>query len=158
MKQILLVCTANICRSPMALVVATKLSKESGLSANLKFDSAGTHAENARKLSDARVESVLRSRHYPTAKGWTRRIVPDDFEKFDLIVAMDRGNLLALQKSCPMHHLTKLRLLLAFSPELSIEEVPDPYFGNLEGFERVLDLCEAGVKGLLLKADFPQTL
>jgi protein-tyrosine phosphatase len=152
-----MVCMANICRSPMALVVATKLSKESGLSARFMFDSAGTHAERGRKRSDARVESVLLSRHYPPLKGRTRRIDPADFEKFDLIVAMDRGNLSALCQICPAQHQDKLRLLLTFAPEVGLDEVPDPYFGNLEGFERVLDLCEAGVKGLL-NAYLPQTL
>jgi protein-tyrosine phosphatase len=157
MKQVLFVCTANICRSPMALVVATKLAKDFGRSAHFKFDSAGTHAEKGRKRTDTRVESVLLGRHYPSAKGKTRRISLDDFNAWDLIVAMDQGNLAALQKICPAQHQAKLRLLLTFAPELGLDEVPDPYFGNLAGFERVLDLCEAGVKGLL-KANLPQTL
>jgi protein-tyrosine phosphatase len=157
MTQVLFVCTANICRSPMALVVATKLAKESGLSANFKFDSAGTHAEKGRKRTDTRVESVLLSRHYPSAKGKTRRISLDDFESCDLIVAMDQSNLAALQKICPNQHFPKLHLLLTFAPALGLVEVPDPYFGNLEGFERVLTLCEAGVRGLL-NADLTQTL
>ncbi|WP_240538369.1 low molecular weight protein-tyrosine-phosphatase [Rhodoferax sp. PAMC 29310] len=141
----------------MALVVATKLSKEAGLSANFKFDSAGIHAEKGRKRSDTRVESVLLGHHYSIGKGRTRRIGLDDFEQFDLIIAMDRSNLAALHKICPEQHLSKLHLLLTFSPEVGQDEVPDPYFGNQEGFERVLTLCEAGVKGLL-KAHRPQTL
>lgn len=106
---------------------------------------------------DARVESVLLGRHYPLEKGRTRRINADDFENFDLIIAMDRSNLTDLHQTCPERHLAKLHLLLAFAPELGQDEVPDPYFGNLEGFERVLTLCEAGVRGLL-KADLTQTL
>ncbi len=157
MKQILLVCMANICRSPMALVVATKLSKDLGLSARVKFDSAGTHAENGRKRMDSRVESVLRGRHYPLVKGRTRKINADDFENFDLIIGMDRGNLAALKKICPEQYISKLHLLLTFAPAVGQDEVPDPYFGNLEGFERVLTLCEAGVTGLL-KTDLNQTL
>ncbi len=149
MKRILMVCMANICRSPIALVVATQLSKEMGLSSRFKFDSAGTHAESGRKRSDARVATALISRNYQPDLGRSRRITPDDFEKFDLIVAMDRGNLSALQRVCPEQHKEKLQLLLAFAPELGIDEVPDPYFGSQEGFERVLQLCEAGVKGLI---------
>jgi protein-tyrosine phosphatase len=141
----------------MALVVAKKLSKEAGLSARFKFDSAGIHAESGRKRMDARVESVLLGRRYSPDKGRTRRVDTGDFEAFDLIIAMNQSNLSALQKVCPDQHLSKLHLLLAFAPELGLNEVPDPYFGNLEGFERVLTLCEAGVNGLL-KADLPQTL
>lgn len=131
------------------MVVATKLSKERGLSSRFKFDSAGTHAETGRKRADARVASVLRSRNYQPDLGKARRITPGDFENFDLIVAMDKGNLSALERICPSQYHHKLKLLLVFAPESEIEEVPDPYFGSLDGFERVLDLCEAGVKGLL---------
>lgn len=110
-----------------------------------------------RKRTDTRVESVLHSRHYSPDKGRTRRINSDDFENFDLIIAMDRANLAALHQICPEQHLAKLHLLMNFSPALGVDEVPDPYFGNLEGFERVLDLCEAGVRGLL-NANSLQTL
>ena len=82
-------------------------------------------------------------------KGRTRRVNPDDFENFDLIIAMDRSNLAALAPNLPGSTSGQTSPTSGVCPELGQDEVPDPYFGNLEGFERVLDLCEAGVKGLL---------
>jgi protein-tyrosine phosphatase len=72
-----------------------------------------------------------------------------DFQHFDLILAMDASNAADLRRLCPPEHVGKIRLLLEFAEGLSETEVPDPYYGNAEGFERVLDLCEAGIRGLL---------
>ena len=91
----------------------------------------------------------MTARHYAMGNTRSRRVIPQDFERFDLLLAMDEDNLAALQRQCPPEQLHKLRLLLSYAPELGEREVPDPYFGGLAGFERVLDLCEAGVRGLL---------
>ena len=79
----------------------------------------------------------------------SRQLLDADFERFDLLIAMDRQNLDNLRRQCPPEHQHKLHLLLEFAPQLDVDEVPDPYYGNVAGFERVLDLCESGVSGLL---------
>jgi protein-tyrosine phosphatase len=72
-----------------------------------------------------------------------------DFERFDLILAMDRDNVAQLLRRCPHEHVGKIRLFLDFATDIAEDEVPDPYYGSAQGFERVLDLCEAGAQGLL---------
>jgi protein-tyrosine phosphatase len=149
MTKVLIVCMANICRSPMALAVAQHMLRQSGQTSALQFDSAGTHAQDAGPHPDTRVFFVLANRRYPSERRRSRRMTAQDFEHFDLIVAMDQANRDELQRQCPPQHQPKLRLLLEFAPELPVRDVPDPYYGNLAGFERTLDLCEAGVRGLI---------
>lgn len=149
MVNILMVCTANICRSPIAQIVATHLAQRSGVSQQFNFDSAGTHAGKLKMRIDTRAVAVLERRGYVPGKIRSRSIVDKDFQRFDLILAMDHSNFSELQRICPPESLYKLRMFLAASRSISIDEVPDPYYGNSEGFERVLDLCEAGVQGLL---------
>ncbi len=144
-----MVCMANICRSPMARAVAQQVAQQAGLSQQFLFESAGTHAQQAGERIDARAKSVLLTHHYAVSKTRSRRVEAQDFERFDLILAMDEGNLAALQEMCPSEHKDKLHLLLNFAPALGETEVPDPYYGPLAGFERVLELCEAAVQGLL---------
>ncbi|MFZ4289622.1 low molecular weight protein-tyrosine-phosphatase [Variovorax sp. HJSM1_2] len=149
MRNILIVCTANICRSPMAEIVANHKAQQRGL--RLHFDSAGTHAAKGLAQPDSRAKTVLEKRGYKIKKGRSRKIDPKDFERFDLILAMDRTHLDTLQKLCPSQHQHKLKLFLASAKSLGTDEVADPYYGNLAGFERVLDLCEAGADHWLLQ-------
>lgn len=153
-----MVCMANICRSPMAQAVAQKLARDAGRAAEFEFSSAGTHAEHTHERADPRARSVLTGRHYPLVNTRSRRVTERDFERFDLILAMDKGNLAALEQQCPPQYRFKLRLLLEFAPALAVSEVPDPYYGNLAGFERVLDLCEAGARGLLQVEPLPRQI
>lgn len=133
----------------MALTVGQKLASDAGLSHQLKFDSAGTRAHQVAARPDPRAEAALRRRGYELARIRSRRVVLPDFQKFDFILAMDSDNLQELQRLCPSELQYKLRLLLDFADGLTGKEVPDPYYGNEQGFERVLDLCEAGCKGWL---------
>jgi len=94
---------------------------------------------------------VLRKHQYAPPKTRSRLVTAQDFERFDLILVMDEANLAALQRQCPASSQDKLRLLLSFAPELGLTEVPDPYYGDLAGFERVLSLCEAAAHGLLAR-------
>ncbi len=149
MTRILMVCTANICRSPMAQIVSAHLSKQAGLENKVTFDSAGTQASRMREPPDPRTRAVLEKRNYPWPKIRSRRISSEDYARFDLILAMDQSNLDDLRKDCPAEHAPKLRLFLDFAPELGLQEVPDPYFGAPQGFDRVLDLCEAAACGLV---------
>ena len=153
MNKILMVCMGNICRSPLAEGVLRAQVTEQGRESGYVIDSAGTHGHyHAGEPPDPRaIAAAVRRGYMQVAQQRARPIHPDDFERFDLIVAMDRDNLTHLKRMCPPEHQGKLYLLLTFAPELALDELPDPYFGNAEGFERVLNLCEAGVRGMLAR-------
>ena len=78
-----------------------------------------------------------------------RKVRPADFDEFDLVLAMDRGHYDLLRRQCPPARSERVRLFIDFAPELGIKDVPDPYYGAGDGFERVLDMIEAGSRGLL---------
>ena len=137
-----MVCMGNICRSPIAKIVTAELANAAGLAKQITFDSAGTHAQHRGERPDTRAKTVLEKRGYVVDKKRSRRVVNKDFQEFDLVLAMDRSNLAELQKLCPPDQAHKLRLFLDPQAGIEIDEVPDPYYGNLAGFERVLDLCE----------------
>ena len=151
MVKILMVCMGNICRSPMAQAVLMHEAQALGWGGGIEVDSAGTHAHHKGEKPDPRGQAVATKRGYAGMGQLRSRLIQaEDFERFDLVVAMDRDNLAALQRLCPPQHAGKLKLLLAdYAPQLGVDEVPDPYYGTASGFERVLDLCEAGVAGLL---------
>lgn len=148
MKKILMVCTANICRSPMAKVVLQKFVADAGQSSDWQIDSAGTHAQARGENADARGDAALRRRGYQVPRHKSRNIQPQDFETFDLLLAMDSDNLASLQRRCPSQHQHKLHLLLKYAPQSGLGDVPDPYYSNAQGFDRVLDLCESATQGL----------
>lgn len=149
MNKFLLVCTANICRSPMAMAVLRKLVAERGLTHAFHMDSAGTHASAPAQLPDPRAVAALVRRGYKPDKKRSTRITANHLAEYDLILAMDAHNLAELRKICPDAHAHKLRLFLSYAPETGRTEVPDPYYGSAAGFEIVLDLCEAAASGLL---------
>jgi protein-tyrosine phosphatase len=141
--RILFVCTGNICRSPTAEGVLRHLAKEAGVEVHV--ESAGTGDWHLGHPPDERAQHHARGRGYDLSAQRARQVAQRDFEAFDLIVAMDRGHLSALRVRCPREHQAKLRLLVPG------RDVPDPYYGGAEGFERVLDLVEAACAGLLLE-------
>ena len=149
MTKLLMVCMGNICRSPMAQIVTLHLAAQAGLRSALAVDSAGTHAGRIGEPADPRAKAALTKRGYAAGKGRSRQVTDQDFERFDLVLAMDQANLNDLRRLCPGEHTHKLRLFLEFAPATGLTEVPDPYYGAAQGFERVLDLCEAGARGLL---------
>ena len=144
-----MVCMGNICRSPMAEAVARQMVANAGLSARLAFDSAGTHANHVGGRPDPRAAAALIRRGYKVGNLRSRRITPADFQRFDVILAMDNANFAELRRFCPPEHTRKLDLFLAQVDGLPQPEVPDPYFGSVQGFERVMDLCEAGASALI---------
>jgi len=139
----------NICRSPLAEGVARQKTCAAGLSGQLEFDSAGTHAYHVGESPDPRAQAVASRAGIDISGLRARRIKESDFSDFDWILAMDRDNLATLRRDCPPKHHGKLKLLLEFANNNPHDEVPDPYYGNLAGFERVLELCESGVSGLI---------
>jgi protein-tyrosine phosphatase len=158
-SAVLMVCMGNICRSPMAAVVARAIASrkwpgelqgdQAGFLKRLVFDSAGTLAHHTGAKTDSRANAVLLRHGYGPSEHRSRRVQVRDFERFDLVLAMDRANLYELQRHCPAALSFKLRLFLDFAPGTPEREVPDPYYGSVQGFERVLELCEAGATGLV---------
>ena len=149
MTKLLMVCMGNICRSPMAQSVAQKLAADAMLLNHLKIDSAGTHAARVGERPDRRAEAALLNRGYEMGRIRSRRITSQDFHNFDMILAMDASNLADLRRICPPEHLGKLHMFLDFAEGRRDSDIPDPYYGNAQGFEHVLDLCEAGARGLM---------
>lgn len=159
MIHVLVVCMANVCRSPIACAVANTLlasqhPRPQGLKGLLHrpaivFRSAGTSAPKKPEPADVRAQLVLRQRGYDSSGIRSRRISAKDFERFDLILAMDNGVLEELTRQCPAELQGKLHLFLDFTPGTRGQNVPDPYYSDLKAFEHVLDLCEIGAQGVL---------
>ncbi len=146
--SVLFVCMGNICRSPTAEGVFRHYVTEAGLDELFDVDSAGTHAYHVGEPPDRRAQQAAARRGFSLADIRARRVVPEDFERFHHIIAMDQDNLVMLHEQSEAAHREKIRLFLEFGsgPET---EVPDPYYGGATGFERVLDLVEDASRGLL---------
>ncbi|MBA4741817.1 MAG: low molecular weight phosphotyrosine protein phosphatase [Azoarcus sp.] len=147
--RVLFVCTGNICRSPTAEGVARRLFSEAGLGARVEFDSAGTHGYHVGEAPDARTLAFAARHGYDLSGLRARRVDIADFERFDLLLAMDRGHHAQMLAMCPPGHEHRVAMFTAFLREATDRDVPDPYYGGENGFREVLDLCEQGVRGLL---------
>lgn len=143
-------CMGNICRSPMAASVMHAEVQRRQLADRVLLDSAGTHGSHRGEKADRRAIALAQARGYSQiARERSRKVKDDDFERFDLLLAMDRDNLATLRHVCPPQHQHKLHLFLEYAGVPGTFEVPDPYYGNAEGFEVVLGLCEQGAGGVL---------
>jgi protein-tyrosine phosphatase len=148
--RVLFVCMGNICRSPTAEGVMRSLVREAGLEDRIEIDSAGTGGWHAGEPPDRRATEAARRRGV-TLAGAARQVVHEDFERFDLLVAMDRENLRGLLAVAPDEEAAaKVRLLREFDLEADGDlDVPDPYYGGERGFDTVLDHVQAACRGLL---------
>ena len=155
--KILFVCLGNICRSPTAEAVLRSLAAREAPELAITVDSAGTANYHPGAPPDRRSQAAARQRAYDLSQLRARQICNGDFAEFDLILAMDRDNLQVLKDRAPSDARGKIQLFLDFAPEQPVREVPDPYYGGSHGFEAVLDLIEAGSRGLLrrLRAQAP---
>ncbi|CAA7616598.1 low molecular weight protein-tyrosine-phosphatase [Magnetospirillum sp. SS-4] len=149
MVKVLFVCTGNICRSPTAHGVFRALVEREGLSGRVAVDSAGTHAYHVGEPPDRRSAEAARRRGVEIKDLRARQVALSDFRDFDLLLAMDRGHFQTLQANCPDGLGPRLAMFLSFAPHLNLLDVPDPYYGGPDGFEKVLDMIEAGSAGLL---------
>jgi len=148
-KNVLFVCLGNICRSPSAEAVFKYLVGKKGEDGNYFIDSAGTSAWHAGEKADARMKRHAKKRGVELTS-LSRKFVPEDFERFDYIIAMDRENMDDLKRMArDKNDLDKLYMMTDFSQKFSYHEIPDPYYGGNEGFELVLDLLEDANRGLL---------
>lgn len=140
-QRVLIVCMGNICRSPTAEEVLRSRIQEAGLP--IQVDSAGTEDYHVGSAPDTRSIQHAQRRGYDLTRLRARQVSRSDFSEFDLILAADTENLAQLKRRCPSEHQHKLSLFLENAP------VPDPYFGGLEGFEKVLDLIESRAADLV---------
>jgi protein-tyrosine phosphatase len=147
--KVLFVCMGNICRSPTAEGVFKRHVAEAGLEAHVLSDSAGTHDYHVGDPPDSRAQHAASRRGYDLSALRGRQVSRSDFAEFDYVLAMDEANLLVLTRLCPPPHAHKLKLFMEFGPDSHLREVPDPYYGGAQGFERVLDLVEHASLGLL---------
>ncbi|MEJ0084333.1 MAG: low molecular weight protein-tyrosine-phosphatase [Pseudomonadota bacterium] len=150
-KRVLFVCLGNICRSPTAEGVLRALATREYPGLPLTADSAGTANYHVGEPPDRRTVAAARRRGYDLSSQRARQVSAGDFERFDYILAMDRANLAELERLRPRGATARTSLFLDFAPDSGFVEVPDPYHGGVEDFERVLELCEAGARGLLTK-------
>ena len=142
-RSVLFVCLGNICRSPTAEAVFRVLADGRGL----HIDSAGTSGWHDGKRSDPRASAEASARGYDMSAIRSRKVTLEDFETFDLIIAMDQQNLRDLQSIQPTGSNARVELFLPFAPELNREEVPDPYYED--NFPEVFDMIETASRGLL---------
>jgi len=147
-RRVLFVCLGNICRSPTGEGVFQALVRERGLSSRVEVDSAGTGSWHVGDPADRRMQEAAGDRGYELTSR-ARQATPEDFHDFDLIVAMDRSNRDNLAAIAPHGARAELRLFSDFLPPGSPRDVPDPYYGGPQGFERVLDLIEEGSAQIL---------
>lgn len=149
MKKILFVCLGNICRSPSAEAVFRAKVEDAGLGDAFEIDSAGTLAFHQGKSADARMMKHAAKRGYMLTS-IARKVLLRDFDTFDLLIAMDDDNYRELRALAEEDSArAKVKRMMDYAPETGVTEVPDPYYGGAQGFERVLDLLETACDRLL---------
>ena len=149
MVKVLFVCVGNICRSPTAEAVFRAHVEEAGLVQRILIDSADTHDYNIGDPPDRRAQRAALQRGYDMSALRGRQVNLSDFTRFDYVLAMDCDNLAILQRLCPQTQRERLGLFLEYARQHGEREVPDPYYGGADGFERVLDMVEDAAVGLL---------
>lgn len=143
-----MVCTGNICRSPTADGLLRHELVKAGLADKVLVDSAGTHDYHLGDPPDPRSCATAKAYGVDLSSLRARQVVRDDFERFDLILAMDDGHLALLRRLCPPRHRDKVKLYLDYAPGFG-RIVPDPYYGGPEGFETVYRMCAAVTAALI---------
>jgi protein-tyrosine phosphatase len=147
--RILFCCMGNICRSPTAEGVFRRALLERAPQLEVHIDSAGTHDYHIGEAPDARARAAAIRRGIDISRLRARQIAPQDFERFDLILAMDEDNVRELTARAPRQYRDRIRLFMEFAPNSPRRAVPDPYYGGEQGFEDVLDMLEEAANGLI---------
>jgi protein-tyrosine phosphatase len=147
--RILFVCLGNICRSPMAEGVFRALVDEEGLAHRFEIDSAGLGTWHLGQAPDERAQAAARRRGIDISGQSARQVQDEDFDRFDLLLVMDRSNFAELKRRAPAESHAKIRPFLDFAPKARTKDVPDPFYSGADGFDHALDLIEEAARGLL---------
>lgn len=139
MKKVLFVCLGNICRSPIAEGIFQHMVNET--SSDIYVDSAGTASYHLGELPDKRARQVCEERGIKLTHR-ARAFSKNDFDQFDYILAMDNQNLANILNLKPTHSRAIVQLMRDFDPKHKGAEVPDPYFGEMDGFVEVFEMLE----------------
>jgi len=148
--SVLFCCMGNICRSPTAEAVFRAKVQEAGLEQSVLIDSVGTHDYHIGDPPDLRTQRAAKQRGYDMSMLRGRQVEAADFSRFDYVLAMDNANMAILYRLCPKEQRERLGLFLEYAKNHQVREVPDPYYGGEDSFERVLDMVEDAAEGLLL--------
>jgi len=146
--KILFVCMGNICRSPLAEGIFKHMLVNAGRAGEFDIDSAGTGGWHQGNSPDSRAISVAQAHGIDISAQRARRISAGDFDRFDLILALDRDNLRNLEKIATDTNIGKLHLFNRYALATD-EDIPDPYYGGRDGFERVYTMLLTGCSALL---------
>ncbi len=139
----------NICRSPTAEAVFRAKVEAAGLAQQILIDSVGTHDYHIGSPPDLRTQHAAKQRGYDLSSLRGRQVEVADFTRFDYVLAMDNANMAILYRLCTPEKRDRLGLFLEHAQNHKGREVPDPYYGGEDGFERVLDMVEDAAEGLL---------
>ena len=149
MIKVLFVCTGNICRSPTAEGVFRHMAAAAGLHDQVEADSAGTHGYHIGEPPDPRTMRAAAARGFDLSTLRARKVTRADFQNFDLILAMDQEHFIHLAAMRPNDARAVVKLYLDYHPAGKLRDVPDPYYGERDGFETVLDMSEQVSRALL---------
>lgn len=148
MKKILFVCTGNICRSPTAEAVFRDVVMKAGRQNEFEIQSAGTHGYHVGDRPDSRAIQAAKKRHISMDGITAQKLKSDDFEYFDVIIALDNGHFDFITQKSPATCKADVTLMMDYSENHKGMDVPDPYYGDAQGFEDVLDMLEEATQGL----------
>jgi protein-tyrosine phosphatase len=151
MIKVLFVCLGNICRSPLAEAIFNQKIKDLNLDTRISSDSAGTSRYHLQEPPDKRTIAVAHKHNLPIDH-LGRQIDTTDFDDFDYILAMDRENMdeiLALKKYANLQNMPQINLIREFDNKRSGEDVPDPYFGGADGFEKVYQMLDESIDNFI---------
>lgn len=147
--SVVFVCMGNICRSPTAEGVFRYVVKKHNMSDVIRIDSAGTHAYHIGESPDSRSQSTALSHGVNLSSQKARIVNREDFDRFNYVIAMDRSNLEDLKRIQDSDQPAKLHLFMEFANGWDNKEVPDPYYGGGNGFEKVFSMVKSASEGLL---------
>jgi protein-tyrosine phosphatase len=157
MINILFICMGNICRSPAAEGFFAKQLQDSNYKEMVSIDSAATHSYHIGHAPDPRAIATGEKFDVQIGHLRARKVTPSDFDDFDLIIGMDESNMALLRAIQPANSRAELQLMMAYHPasqadsgsEKVLDEVPDPYYGDMDGFVFMYELLELATAGLL---------